>query len=81
MKEICQMEIFGQFLLAPIVCQTILGLDSGNSFGKTNNKSYLKSRVPGNERDLSNGNFWTISKTLNNHRVRLHCVMKLKFNF
>ena len=38
--------------LGPIGFETILGLDQGNSFGKTNNKGYLKLGAPENDRNL-----------------------------
>ena len=34
------------------VFETIFGVDSGNSFSKTNSKSYLEGRVPENQRNL-----------------------------
>ena len=70
----------GLQLFVLIVFETILCLDSGNSFGKTNCKSYLKVGVPENQRNLQNGNFWTIPKTLNSRKVRLDWAMKLKFS-
>ena len=50
------------------------------SSSKTNSKSYLKVRVPENQRNLQNGNFRTICKTLNSHKVRLNGAMNPKFS-
>ena len=52
------------------VFETILGLDSGNTYSKTNSKTYLKVGFPKNHRNLQTGHFWTISKTLNSDKVR-----------
>ena len=63
-----------------IIFETILGPDWGKSFGKTNSKSYLKLGVTENQRNFENGNFRTVPKTLNNHKVRLNWAMKLNFS-
>ena len=63
-----------------IVFGYILGLDERNNFGKTNNKDYMRLEIPENERNLQDGNFRTIPKTLNSHKVRLNWSMKLKFS-
>ena len=52
--------------------EPILGLDSGNSFSKTNSKNYRNVGVPENEKKLQTRNIRTIS-----HKVRLNWVMKL----
>ena len=36
-------------LLVSVAFETILALDEGNGFGKSNNKSYVQLRVPENE--------------------------------
>ena len=50
------------------VFETILSLDSGNSSSKTNIKSYLKVKVPGNQKNLQTGNSRAIPKTLNSDK-------------
>ena len=60
------------------VFENFLGLDSGNSSSKTNSKSYLKVGVHKNWRNLQTGNFQTITKTFNSHKVRLNWAMKLE---